>query len=130
VDLHGHVVATGGGDNLVKLWDLRSGECVSSLTSHTNKIRGVQLVGHLLASGSGFFFLPPSSHLSPLLSNITEDKTVKFVDTRKMSATTLVESMEFPSPVNSMHFEGLRLVVATMNGVCFSFMIHFSLHYF
>jgi len=55
VDLHDQVVTSGGGDNRVKLWDLRTGQCVNSLSFHSNKVRGVKMVGHILASGSGLF---------------------------------------------------------------------------
>jgi len=47
----------------------------------------------------------------------TEDKTVRFFDIRKASAVTPIDMIEFASPINSMHFDGLRLAVATSTGL-------------
>ena len=48
----GGMLASGSGDNTVKLWDVGSGTCVKTLAGHTNLVYSVCAVGGMLASGS------------------------------------------------------------------------------
>ena len=50
----GKLLASGGADNLVKLWEVESGRCQHSLAGHTDHVRTVAWGpdGRTLASGS------------------------------------------------------------------------------
>jgi len=51
----GQQLASGSGDNTVKIWDAASGECVKTLKGHSGWVRSVTFSpdGQQLASGSG-----------------------------------------------------------------------------
>jgi WD40 repeat protein len=43
---------SGGNDSLIKIWSLKSGECLSTLTGHTNTVRSLKVIkGDMLISG-------------------------------------------------------------------------------
>ena len=52
LDDHAHTLATGSYDATVKIWDLRSGECVRTLRGHTSGVRCLQFDDNRLISGS------------------------------------------------------------------------------
>jgi len=47
-----HTLFTGSWDKTVKQWDVRTGECVRTLTGHTDFVKAILLVGKFLFSGS------------------------------------------------------------------------------
>lgn len=51
----GYLVASAGGDGLVKVWDVRSGECVSTLDNHTERVWALTASPNLdyIVSGGG-----------------------------------------------------------------------------
>lgn len=55
--------ATGGGDRIIKIWDLATGSLKLSLTGHISTVRGVKV-----------------SARQPYLFSVAEDKTVKCWD--------------------------------------------------
>ena len=50
----GHVLASGGDDQTVRLWDIGAGQCLKILQGHTSNVGTVYFSsdGHVLASGS------------------------------------------------------------------------------
>jgi WD40 repeat protein len=50
----GEMLASGSSDQTVKLWDIKSGECLYTLQGHSHLVRGVAFSpsGEILASGS------------------------------------------------------------------------------
>ena len=54
--LLGQKIASGSNDHLVKIWDVESSMCLSTLNGHTNCVSSVAwsplLLGHKIASGS------------------------------------------------------------------------------
>ena len=52
LDDHAHMLATGSYDATIKIWDLRSGECIRTLTGHTSGVRCLQFDDNRLISGS------------------------------------------------------------------------------
>ncbi|CAN0554022.1 unnamed protein product, partial [Ectocarpus sp. 12 AP-2014] len=38
---HRHVLASGSGDNTVKVWDVTTQQCSATLTHHSDKVQGV-----------------------------------------------------------------------------------------
>jgi WD40 repeat protein len=53
--MEGTLLASGSHDKAVKLWNVRSGECVKTLLGHGEDVESVSFSpdGSLLASGSG-----------------------------------------------------------------------------
>lgn len=52
LDDHAHILATGSYDATIKIWDLRSGQCMRTLTGHTSGVRCLQFDDNRLISGS------------------------------------------------------------------------------
>ena len=50
-----NILASGGGDRTIKIWDVNSGQCLQTLTGHKQRVRSVAFSpdGNKLASGSG-----------------------------------------------------------------------------
>ncbi len=50
-----NILASGGGDRTLKIWDVSTGECLKTLTGHKQRVRSVTFSpdGNRLASGSG-----------------------------------------------------------------------------
>ena len=51
VDMRGHLLASGGCDTTVRLWDWRSGQCVALLPGHGGKVWSVSCDLFRVASG-------------------------------------------------------------------------------
>jgi WD40 repeat protein len=51
----GKILASGSGDKMIRLWDVKSGKKLKALEGHTNYVRSVVFSpdGKALASGSG-----------------------------------------------------------------------------
>lgn len=47
------LVASGGADKTVRLWDVAEGVCTAAMKGHTGWIRAIQIEGERVFSGSG-----------------------------------------------------------------------------
>lgn len=83
-------LATGTNDGMVRLWDLRSGEIVRSLTGHSNAISCLKFDLQNIITGS-------------------LDHTVRTWDLRMGSSVNL---LEYESPILSLDFDTKNIVIA------------------
>lgn len=89
-----NILVTGGEDSVVRAWDTRSGkEAWSVAHAHTNRIRGVAMMGSSLETNDD------SNGLSQLVASASSDGTVKVWDPR------MVGSEEGAIPVPLMEAE-------------------------
>jgi U4/U6 small nuclear ribonucleoprotein PRP4 len=98
----GALVATGGLDAVVRLWDLRSGRSVWNMRGHAKQIIGLDISpdGNLIASGS-------------------DDHTMRIWDLRKRKTQTVVPAHN--SLISSIHYQplfGNYIVTSGYDGTC------------
>ncbi|KAJ1974981.1 Mitochondrial fission protein [Dimargaris xerosporica] len=83
-----YALVTGTWDGLVRMWDLRTGQCHRSLTGHQDAITSVALHGWSIVSGS-------------------LDHSVRIWDLRMSQC---VEHLKYAEPVWDLAFDGMRTV--------------------
>ncbi|KAJ1980173.1 Mitochondrial fission protein [Dimargaris verticillata] len=83
-----YALVTGTWDGLVRMWDLRTGQCHRSLTGHQGAITSVALHGWSIVSGS-------------------LDQSVRIWDLRMSQC---VEHLKYSEPVWDLDFDGTRTV--------------------
>lgn len=88
-------LATGTKDGLIRLWDLRLGEVVRTLSGHTDAITSLRFDVNNIVSGS-------------------LDKSVRIWDLR---SGDLFDAFSFESPVMSLDFDKHKVVVATTENI-------------
>ncbi|KAH3661268.1 hypothetical protein OGAPHI_006675 [Ogataea philodendri] len=84
-------LASGSGDGVVRLWDLRSGEIIRQLIGHTNAVTCLQFDEHSILTGS-------------------LDRSVRVWDLR---TGTLMDSFAYENGIKSLQFDEKRVVCAT-----------------
>jgi F-box and WD-40 domain protein 1/11 len=52
IQIHGNEIASGSGDRILKVWDIKTGECALSVPGHDKGIACVQYDGKTIVSGS------------------------------------------------------------------------------
>ncbi|CAK9276865.1 unnamed protein product [Sphagnum jensenii] len=84
-----HLLITGGEDSVVRAWDTRTGKQAWSIANaHTNRIRGLAIVGSNLGSDEH------SSGLYDLISSASSDGMVRVWDSRMVDTPTPAPIME------------------------------------
>uniref|UniRef100_A0A0K0G3T8 Pre-mRNA-processing factor 19 n=1 Tax=Strongyloides venezuelensis TaxID=75913 RepID=A0A0K0G3T8_STRVS len=91
----GVLLATGGTDSIVKIWDIRSQEMASEFPGHTGCIRTINFSenGYLLASGA-------------------DDGIVKLWDLRKLKLRDSIEINNGDTPINHLIFDNTGTYIA------------------
>jgi WD40 repeat protein len=81
------MLASGGYDKTVRLWDASSGDCISTLKEHTNWVRAVAFApdGQTLISGS-------------------QDETIKLWD---VATGDCLNTLKAPRPYEGMNITGI-----------------------
>jgi WD40 repeat protein len=90
----GKLLASGGADNTVRLWDVETGKEIKTLSGHTNKVWGVSFSpdGKLLATGSDdktvrLWDVATGQQINTLIGHINELTTVSFSPDGKLLAS-------------------------------------------
>ena len=49
---HNNTIISGSGDNSIKIWDIKSGQCINTLNGHTHAVISVFAINKFIISGS------------------------------------------------------------------------------
>jgi serine/threonine protein kinase len=94
---HHHTLATASSDKRVNVWDLRTGTLLKSLRGHTDEILCVDIIGDTILAGSANGTLLEWTYLDRISPG---------------PRAYLLPPSIGPSPILSIHFDGVNTVIA------------------
>lgn len=122
VQFYSHGLASCGGDNVIKMWDLRNGRCVRRIECHSTPVNCLQFDSErLISGGRDGSVVVTDLRTGRLLHDVNNNRPVQCL---QFKGNTLIYSTEKNCPVmydlvafNELaHFQGHQ---GNVHGLCF-----------